>query len=67
MSGLVGIVSTFGPLSFVIKGLFWSALGPSPAAHTFGAASAKNSGGGWQTNMIMGVSEDYYNVFEVSH
>ena len=46
VSELVSIMSTFGPLSFVITGLFLGAMGPSPAVHPFGAASAKNSGGG---------------------
>ena len=45
MSGLVGPMSTFGPLSFVVEGLCLVALGPSPAAHAFGAALAKNSYG----------------------
>ena len=45
MSGLVGIISTFGPLSSVGNGLYLVLLGPFPAAHAFGAASAKNSCG----------------------
>ena len=45
LSGLVGIMSTILSLIFVVKDLLLVALDPSPAAHVFGAASAKNSCG----------------------
>ena len=45
MSGLVGPMITFGPPKFIVKDLFLDALGPSSAAHTFGAATGKNSCG----------------------
>ena len=53
VSGLVGIMSTSLFLSFVVKDLLLGALGPSPAAHVFGATSAKNSCGVcWQSTSL---------------